>query len=71
MCYSNFIASQLLVKEGRVKSYNFPPRQIAYLISEVLVLGVVLDDREVVLIQPDKGCSGGQKNFIARYGIFG
>ena len=32
---------------------NFPPRQIADFISEVLVLGVVLDNDEVVLIQPD------------------
>ncbi|QIR37406.1 tRNA-binding protein [Tolypothrix sp. PCC 7910] len=33
---------------------NFPPRQIADFMSEVLVLGVVLDDGEVVLIQPDR-----------------
>lgn len=33
---------------------NFPPRQIADFISEVLVLGVVLDEGEVVLIQPDR-----------------
>ena len=32
---------------------NFPPRQIADFTSEVLVLGVVLDNDEVVLIQPD------------------
>jgi len=32
---------------------NFPPRQIADFISEVLVLGVVLDNDEVVLVQPD------------------
>lgn len=32
---------------------NFPPRQIADFMSEVLVLGVVLDNNEVVLIQPD------------------
>lgn len=32
---------------------NFPPRQIANFMSEVLVLGVVLDDDEVVLIRPD------------------
>ena len=33
---------------------NFPPRQIADFLSEVLVLGVVLDSDEVVLIQPDR-----------------
>jgi len=32
---------------------NFPPKQIADFISEVLVLGVVLDNNEVVLVQPD------------------
>ncbi len=31
---------------------NFPPRQIGDFISEVLILGVVLDDDEVVLLQP-------------------
>lgn len=33
---------------------NFPPRQIADFQSEVLVLGVVLDNQEVALIQPDR-----------------
>lgn len=32
---------------------NFPLRQIADFMSEVLVLGVVLDNDEVVLVQPD------------------
>ena len=33
---------------------NFAPRQVADFMSEVLVLGVVLDDDEVVLVQPDR-----------------
>ncbi|MEH2068565.1 MAG: tRNA-binding protein [Nostoc sp.] len=40
---------------------NFPPRQIADFISEVLVLGVVVDDGEVVLIQPDRDVSVGKR----------
>lgn len=32
---------------------NFPPRQIANFMSECLVLGVVGDERGVILIQPD------------------
>ena len=40
---------------------NFPPRQVADFISEVLVLGVVLDNDEVVLIQPDSDVPLGQR----------
>ncbi len=40
---------------------NFPPRQIADFMSEVLVLGVVLDDGEVVLIQPDRDVQLGRR----------
>jgi tRNA-binding protein len=40
---------------------NFPPRQIADFMSEVLVLGVVLDDGDVVLIQPDREVALGKR----------
>ena len=33
---------------------NFPPRQIATFFSEVLTLGVILGDGDIVLIQPDR-----------------
>ena len=33
---------------------NFPPRQIADFISEVLVLGVVLENDAVALVEPDR-----------------
>lgn len=40
---------------------NFAPRQIADFMSEVLVLGVVLDDGEVALIQPDRDVPLGKR----------
>lgn len=40
---------------------NFPPRQIADFMSEVLVLGVVIENGEVVLIQPDRDVPLGQR----------
>jgi len=33
---------------------NFPPRQIANFFSEVLTLGVMLQDNEVILVGPDR-----------------
>jgi tRNA-binding protein len=33
---------------------NFPPRQIARFFSEVLTLGVILGDGDIVLVQPDR-----------------
>ncbi len=33
---------------------NFPPRQIANYFSEVLTLGVMLGDGDIVLVQPDR-----------------
>lgn len=40
---------------------NFPPKQIANFISEVLVLGAVLDDGGVMLLRPDKEVPIGTK----------
>ncbi|MGE5592132.1 MAG: tRNA-binding protein [Betaproteobacteria bacterium] len=43
---------------------NFPPRQVADFMSEVLVLGVALgDESEVALIQPDREVPLGQRVF--------
>jgi tRNA-binding protein len=33
---------------------NFPPRQVADFMSEVLVLGIVVEEGEVALVQPDR-----------------
>lgn len=40
---------------------NFPPKQIANFISECLVLGVVLDNKEVVLLEPERKVPNGFK----------
>ena len=52
-----------LINKSVLAVTNFPPRQIADFMSEVLVLGVVIDDGEVVLIQPDKEVPLGKRIF--------
>ena len=34
--------------------FNFPPRQIADFFSEVLTLGVILGEGDIVLVHPDR-----------------
>jgi tRNA-binding protein len=46
--------TETLVGTQVIAVTNFPPRQVANFISEVLVLGVVLDDGDVALIRPDR-----------------
>ncbi len=38
---------------------NFPPKQVANFISECLVLGVVMDSKEIVLLQPERKVENG------------
>src|SRR3972149_7116971 len=40
---------------------NFPPKQIASFVSEVLVLGAVTKNHEVVLLKPDENVDLGDK----------
>ena len=53
--------SDELVGRTIIAVTNFPPRQIADFMSEVLVLGVVLDDDRVVLVQPDRDVPLGKR----------
>jgi tRNA-binding protein len=45
---------QDLINQKIIAVTNFSPKQVANFISEVLVLGVVLDEGKVALMQPDK-----------------
>ena len=40
---------------------NFPPKQIANFFSECLVLGVYDENNQVILLQPDKAVTNGQR----------
>ena len=40
---------------------NFPPKQIGPFISECLVMGVLGDDKEVVLLQPERQVENGSR----------
>lgn len=42
-----------LIGKQVIAVVNFPPKQIANFMSECLVLGVMGDQREVILLQPD------------------
>ncbi|MGO4289351.1 tRNA-binding protein [Chitinophaga sp. RAB17] len=50
-----------LIGKQIVAVVNFPPKQIANFMSECLVLGVVGDNKDVVLLQPNKQVSNGQR----------
>jgi tRNA-binding protein len=40
---------------------NFPPKQIANFFSECLVLGVYTEEKQVILLTPDRTVSNGLK----------
>ncbi len=50
-----------LVNKQVIAVTNFPPKQIANFISECLVLGVVLENKEVVLLQPERTVPDGYR----------
>jgi tRNA-binding protein len=50
-----------LLNRQIVAVVNFPPKRIAGFKSEVLILGVMKEDREVILLQPDREVPLGYK----------
>jgi tRNA-binding protein len=48
-----------LVGREIIAVVNFPPKQIANFISECLVLGIVSDDKEVILLSVERPAKNG------------
>lgn len=48
-----------LLRKQVIAVMNFPIKQIANFVSEVLVLGFVLDGNEVVLLHPERNVQNG------------
>ncbi len=48
-----------LVGKQVVAVTNFPPKQIADFMSECLVLGVVLENNDVVILEPERAVPNG------------
>ena len=57
---TNYTKSELLKREI-VAVFNFPPKQIGPVMSEVLVLGGVEQDGTVRLLKPDPSCQLGSR----------
>lgn len=54
-------SKQELIGKQIIAVVNFPPRKIASFISEVLVLGVYGNDKDVILLQADRAVENGSK----------
>jgi tRNA-binding protein len=58
---TKFYSLDQLVGQQVIAVVNFPPKQIADFFSECLVLGVYVENKDVVLIQPKHSVSNGSK----------
>ena len=54
-------AKEHLLGRQVVGVVNFPPKQIANFVSEVLVLGAVTKNNEVILLKPDEDAELGDR----------
>ncbi len=52
-------AKEELVNKQVIAVVNFPPKQIATFFSECLVLGVIGDEKEITLLQPQRAVKNG------------
>ena len=52
-------SSDELIGQQVIAVVNFPPKQIANMMSECLVLGAIDEDHEVILLQPERNTKNG------------
>ena len=50
-----------LIGKQVIAVVNFPPKQVANFVSECLVLGAVMEDKDIVLLQPERKVKNGYK----------
>jgi tRNA-binding protein len=58
---TNLYKKEDLLNKQVIAVTNFPPKQIANFTSEVLVLGVVMENNEVVLLEPEREVPDGYR----------
>jgi tRNA-binding protein len=58
---TDYYNPQDLLNKQVVAVTNFPPKQIGTWMSECLVLGAVDANKKVVLLQPERNCSNGER----------
>jgi tRNA-binding protein len=57
----DFYRTEDLVGQQVIAVVNFPPKNIAGFLSEVLVLGAVLEDGKVILLRPERPSPDGTR----------
>ena len=58
---TTFYTKEDLLNRKVIAVINFPPKQIADFISECLVLGVYDENKDVILLAPERTVSNGMK----------
>jgi tRNA-binding protein len=58
---TSFYKKEDLLGKQIIAIVNFPPKQIANFFSECLVLGVYTEEKQVILLQPDRTVTNGLK----------
>ena len=58
---TSLYTAENLIGKQIIAVVNFPPKQIANMMSECLVLGVLGKDKDVILLQPERKVVNGWK----------